>query len=164
MEAITNTNLKMLAERFKIKLIDVVSKDHLPFLKPKNGSYIINLQDSDAGQGSHWVCMFINDKRGVYYDSFGKVPPNDVLTFLKKNGIKNVVYNADRIQDLKSDACGYYCLMVLQFFTMHRKASNYGYALNLINKPFDTLRVEKNEAILKDYFHKSNLDINLETN
>ena len=37
----------------------VYSKDQLPTLQ-RNKFYIINLQDSDAGKGSHWTVFFYN--------------------------------------------------------------------------------------------------------
>ena len=47
------------------------SKDLLP--KLENKAYIINMQDSTAGNGSHWTAVInINPKETVYFDSFGQ--------------------------------------------------------------------------------------------
>ena len=37
----------------------IYSKDQLPTLE-RNKFYIINLQDSDAGNGTHWTVFFYN--------------------------------------------------------------------------------------------------------
>jgi hypothetical protein len=161
LSSITDTDLKTLAKRFKIKLRGIVSKDQLRRIKPESGSYIINLQDSDAGYGTHWVCLFIQGKKSMYYDSFGKVMPNDILAFCIRNHNKNIVYNADQIQDLNSQACGYYCLAVLHYFTTHPKVSDFGYAINIFNKPFDVLHTPENEDILVNYFKKHSLELDV---
>ena len=48
----------------------VYSKNELPILE-RNKFYIINLQDSDAGNGTHWTVFFYNKPlTSIYYDSF----------------------------------------------------------------------------------------------
>ncbi len=158
--AISGGDLRSLAKRMRIKLIDVVSKDTLLTLTPHDGSYIINLQDSDAGNGTHWVCCFIRGKKVMYYDSFGKIMPNDVLTFLKKK-CSHIVYSVDQIQDLFSNACGYYCLAILHFFTKYFKIKDFGYGINKFNQQFNTELTKNNEHILKDYFEKNRINIDL---
>lgn len=158
--AISDGQLKTLAKRMRIKLIDVVSKDTLAKRTPRDGSYIINLQDSDAGNGTHWVCCFIRGKRAMYYDSFGKVMPNDVLTFLKKK-CNHIVYSVDQIQNLRSDACGYYCLAVLHWFTKYSKAKDLGYGINKYNQQYNTEDTADNEQILNEYFVKNKIYIDL---
>lgn len=82
----------------------VFSKDELP--KPiKNGWYIINLQNFNEGDGTHWTC-FKYGKIIEYYDPFGFPPPIEVMR-LAKGDIK---WSPKQIQDIKSTACGWYCI------------------------------------------------------
>jgi hypothetical protein len=82
----------------------VYSKDQLP--KPiKKGWYIINLQNFTDGGGTHWTC-FKYGKSIEYYDAFGFPPPIEVMR-LAKGDIK---WSPKQIQDIKSTACGWYCI------------------------------------------------------
>ena len=47
----------------------VFSRNYLP-LKIKDGTYVINL-DEYAGVGTHWIALFCNRNKNVYFDSFG---------------------------------------------------------------------------------------------
>jgi hypothetical protein len=94
----------------------VYSKDQLPTLE-RNKFYIINLQDSGAGNGSHWT-VFFNKKplTSIYYDSFGFIAPLEV-----QKQIKPYIYNDTEIQNYNSSACGYYCIAFIKF--MHKKTN-----------------------------------------
>ena len=69
------------------------SKDILPKTMKKNEATVVNLQDYFAGDGTHWVCIY-NDKKSdkvEYFDSFGLVPPNEVIKYMKTTN-KNIIY------------------------------------------------------------------------
>ena len=53
----------------------VFSRDNIP---NQNGMYIINL-DSKFGLGTHWVSVIIEPKRILYFDSFGLIPPYELI-------------------------------------------------------------------------------------
>ena len=94
----------------------VYSKDQLPTLE-RNKFYIINLQDSDAGNGTHWTVFFYNKPlTSIYYDSFGFIAPLEVQA-----KIKPYIYNDKEIQNYKSSACGYYCIAFIKF--LHNKTN-----------------------------------------
>ena len=59
----------------------VFSRNNLP-KKIKDGTYVINL-DEYADVGTHWIALFCNKNKIVYFDSFG------VNMFLKK--LKNLL-------------------------------------------------------------------------
>ena len=40
--------------------------------------YIINL-DSKIGPGTHWVSVIIESNRLLYFDSFGLIPPYELI-------------------------------------------------------------------------------------
>ena len=49
-----------------------------------NGAYIINLQNSNDGNGTHWYCLYIENKHAMYFDSYGGPPPKEVVKFFKR--------------------------------------------------------------------------------
>ena len=87
------------------------SKDILPKSMKSNESLIVNLQDYFSGNGTHWVCIYNDSKSDnvEYFDSFGLVPPNEVIRYMKTAN-KNIIYNDTQIQNINSILCGYYCL------------------------------------------------------
>jgi len=74
---------------------------------------IINLQDSEAGGGTHWTAFYLVDaKTVVYFDSYGCYPPEEVVVLRP-----HVIYQTDEIQmvnDAKDKKCGWYCLAFAQ--------------------------------------------------
>lgn len=121
----TNVDLEEKALRLNIPLVGVFSKDMLPPV-PKAGGYIVNLQDSDKGSGTHWTAFYIEDcgKRGgrtgrcpaVYFDSFGVIPPLSVQRFLRRN----YMFSEKHIQNVRSEICGYYVIYFIWFMWNHR--------------------------------------------
>jgi hypothetical protein len=84
-------------------------KDELPS-KLKNGFYIINLQSSNIGSGTHWTAFYYNSKHSYYFDAFGFLAPVEV-----EQKLNEYTYNNKQIQNLKSTACGYYCIAFIIF-------------------------------------------------
>ena len=111
---LTNFDLEDIAEKMNLDLIGVFSKDMLPKERVA-GSYIINLQDHNDGDGSHWVVFKIfNNGKSCFFDPFGMPMPTDVNSFLMK--FKPVAVNNRIIQDIKSDKCGYFCIAFIKYF------------------------------------------------
>jgi hypothetical protein len=82
---LSNFDLEGLSEHYGFPLNSVVMKDELKSLKPpKNGNYIVNLESSTNGNGSHWLALLIRDKKCFYCDSFGVLPPQEIITFCKR--------------------------------------------------------------------------------
>ena len=100
------------------------SKDILSKTMNKNESIIINLQDYFAGNGTHWVCAYNEEKSNnvEYFDSFGLVPPNEVIKYIKTTK-KNIIFNDSQIQHIDSILCGYYCLYYIIERNKGRKAN-----------------------------------------
>ena len=95
-EETSNFDLEVLAKKYDLPLVGIYSKDELPE-RVKIGSYIVNLQDSTDGQGSHWCLIKIFDKKNaLWFDSFGQALPLEVLSFLKH--YKPVPYSNRHIQ------------------------------------------------------------------
>lgn len=142
---LSNIEIQNFCSEYGIPLDFIDSKNRLPKqLKP--GNYIINLQDRHEGNGTHWVALKVLDNdTGLYYDSFGISPPLEVSMRLK-----NVLSNRDTVQDLQSNACGFYCIAFLHFFESHTPRSFY---LNTFNKMFSP-DTSKNAQVLNYYIQK----------
>jgi hypothetical protein len=110
---LSNFDIIKIIENMKLTHVfgGVYSKDQLPTLQ-RNKFYIINLESSDAGRGSHWTVFFYNKPlTSIYYDSFGFIAPLEV-----QEKIMPYIYNENEIQNYKSSACGYYCIAFINFF------------------------------------------------
>ena len=84
MNTLSNYEIIEIIKNYNIPFNGVFSKDELPS-NLLIGFYIINLQDANAGSGTHWTSLYkINDGFSIYYDSFGFVPPLDVENKLYK--------------------------------------------------------------------------------
>ncbi len=93
------------------RYIGTRASDRLPKSIGKR-SIVINF-DKYGNPGTHWVCVYGNNPKWVYYfDSFGMDPPKSIYTFLKSGGRK-VLMNDLQIQHKDSNMCGYYCLDVI---------------------------------------------------
>ena len=89
----------------------IFSKDQLPKELIKDKFYIVNLQDHDEGDGTHWTAFYYNyPSTSIYFDSYGFIAPMDV-----QKRIKPYIYNDKDIQDFNSSACGFYCIAFIKF-------------------------------------------------
>jgi hypothetical protein len=111
---LSNFEIEDTAEKNNWDLIGVFSKNLLPKERVM-GSYIVNLQDYEDGDGTHWVVFKIfDDKKCCYFDPFGFPMPSDINSFLMK--FKPVASNNRQIQDIKSFKCGYFCMAFIKYF------------------------------------------------
>ena len=150
-ELLSNLDLDYYCKLFKINIIQVLSKDLFKNYKAKAGCYIVNLGDSNTG-GTHWTSFIINDKIATYFDSFGLIPPQSIVKFIKRyNKHLRIIYSIDQIQDYNSVLCGWFCVYYLYFFNvLHKKnTSNISYLLNNHNQKYDLDNTSKNDGILQ---------------
>lgn len=119
---ITNFDIEELSNRLDLPLIGIVNKDRLNTLPKTMGSYYINLQDFDAGDGTHWVYarLYCDDDRDsdneeeyrvvkcLYFDPFGLDMPKDVSEYFQE--FKPIPFNNKQIQNIRSTQCGWYCV------------------------------------------------------
>ena len=152
---LTNDDLEKIAKNYDVKLKGIFMKDKLTNLPIEDGNYIINM-DNSTGIGTHWTALFVSENKAIYFDSFGCVPPQNVIDFVKQRNIK-LGYNNFIMQDLESEKCGFYCIAFLLFLNRSKNKDIYK-ATNDFIKMFhnDTL---ENDEILKTYLVR-----NLNTN
>jgi hypothetical protein len=121
------------------------SKDLLPKKIKGNSFYIVNMQDSDEGGGTHWVSVInLDPKEIIYFDSFG-VPsaPKEIEKFIKTTN-KKVVRNLFQLQHIKTSSCGPWSIYFIDGMLTKRKFKD---VLNDF-----TMNPVINEHILLKYF------------
>lgn len=136
MNSLSNKELFEISKKMNIPLKNIFTKDMIP--KDLNhGYYIINLQSSNEGNGTHWTCFLKDIDDMIYYmDAFGFPAPNELP--------QPYIYENKQIQNINTSSCGYYCLGFIKYTNQFKdKLKGYKSFSNLFNK--DTT---KNEQIL----------------
>ena len=127
-----------------IKINGVFMKDELP-KKLTKGFYIVNLQSSTEGNGTHWIALYYSPVCSYYFDAFGFIAPLEI-----QNKIIPYAYNDKQIQNLKSSACGFYCIAFIMFLYGKKDIENlYRIFINLFSN--DTKR---NDEVLERVLYK----------
>lgn len=97
-------------------------KDQLINKKPRGKFYVINLQDSDEGNGTHWV--LVSDIRPLpptYIDPYGVSPPPEITAFLQRSeSSKRPIYSKLQYQDLNSQRCGQFVIAFMDRLLLYR--------------------------------------------
>jgi len=151
-ELLSNVDLEFFCHKLKIPIKAVTFKDLYKYIKPEDGAYIINLDDSTTKKyGTHWSCLILANKYGLYWDSFGLPIPTSIKIFLNKNKCKKIYYSIDQIQTLSSNACGYYCIYFLYFITvLHKRCNQYKNLINRHNSIYSQDNRYLNDRILQN--------------
>ncbi len=160
---LSNIDIINIAKQIGLKpLVYVGYKDLLNEVAPKdrlNKFYIINLQSSTQGDGSHWCCFSTYPKHCVYFDSYAVVPPTNVINFIENLGIKRIAYWDKQIQSIRQTYCGWICLMFLHFLyqgILHKKSLStiMTHFQNDFPWNFDVQEGPNNYNIILKYFNK----------
>ena len=117
MNELSNFDIMNLIKDYKLDYCfgGIYSKDLLPRPLRRTKFYIVNMQDHDEGNGTHWVVFYYNNPlTSIYFDSFGFVAPLQV-----ENRITPYIFNDADVQDYNSSACGYFCIAFIKF--LHSK-------------------------------------------
>jgi hypothetical protein len=119
---LTNYDIEDICKSLQLPLVGVFSKDELP-KRHYIGSYYINMENSDEGNGTHWIfCKINDDGKALYFDSFGIYPPENIDTFLTM--FKPFMRSNRQIQDIRSESCGKFCLMCDNYINDELKLGN----------------------------------------
>ena len=98
----------------------VFSRNNLP-QKIKDGTCIINF-DEYADVGTHWIALFCNRNKVVYFNSFGvEHIPEEIQEFIRN---KNTKGNIFRVQANDSVMCGYICIVFIDFMLAGKKLTD----------------------------------------
>ena len=106
----------------------------------KKGAYVINLDEYEDA-GTHWIALYVKNKKVVYFDSFGvEHVPKEIIKFIKNKGI---IANIFRLQAYYSLMCGYFCIKFIYYRFDDKTLIDY---TNL----FSPQDLKKNDKIIKD--------------
>lgn len=151
-ELLSNIDLEYYCKELNIPLNDVLSKDLFNTITPKQGCYIINMESSFVGNGTHWTALILRGRNAIYFDSFGLSMPNDILNFIHRYDKRTrIFYSLDQIQHLDSIFCGWFCLYFLWFFSIlyKNKLDYYGYLINKHNEIYSKTNKYLNDRIIQ---------------
>ena len=153
---LSNHDIVQICTKLNIKLNAILSKDEYEDINPEIGCYIINLQDSEIGNGTHWTALVITKRWGIYYDPFGIAIPRPIKHFLSRNKTNiPVYYSPDQIQPLQSVFCGYYCIYFMFFASvLNGKHWNGHYILDKHNSIYSLENRHLNDRILQNLIKK----------
>ena len=149
---LTNFELDDISENYGFSLNSVVMKDELRTISPKNGNYIINLESSTQGDGTHWLALVLRGKHCYYQDPFGILPPTEIIDFCRRIKGSHLAYSTLEIQNINADTCGWFGCGLLIY--LHNNPSKDLYlAASEYTSQFshDTTQ---NNTILKAYFRR----------
>ena len=97
----------------------VKMRDELP-VKPHSIECGILNFNTHLQLGSHWTCWYKNGTTCYYFDSFGQIPPTELITYLTSPIHRSAVI----VQHDQSEECGALCLYVLKMLTVGEKFSD----------------------------------------
>ena len=149
---LSNFDIEKICKFYKLPLIAITMKDELPRIV-KNGCYVINMQSSTQGNGTHWVALFIYKTNAFYFDSFGGLPPTEIMKFVKKRKECHLYYNNWIIQNLKSSHCGWYSISFLKYMYQNILQDLKTAYNDFVNNFEDD--TTKNDDILRSFFASS---------
>ena len=145
----SNFDIEEIATHYNINVI-IVMKDELKYMKPINKNYIINLESSKDGNGTHWMALKIENKDCVYFDSYGMLPPEEIITFCKRIPKSHLAYNTKEIQDFKAKTCGFFSIGFIIF--LHINSSDNLYEKSSSFSDLFSLDTKLNNKKLKKFF------------
>jgi hypothetical protein len=147
---LSNINIIAYCKLFKINLHHCMSKDLYDDIIPKVGCYVINLEDSDAGNGTHWTCLIITKRHAIYFDSFGLPIPESIKNFIHRFSDIPIIYSTDQIQHMDSLFCGWFVIYFMWYITVKNKYSVNSYRnLNKHNVLYNLLDRKSNDKIIQ---------------
>ena len=146
---LSNFDIEEIANFYNINLI-IVMKDELKNMKPINTNYIVNLESSKDGNGTHWMALKIENKDCVYLDSYGMLPPEEIISFCKRIPKSHLSYNTKEIQDFKAKTCGFFAIAFIIF--LHINSSDNLYKKSSSFSDLFSLDTKLNNKKLKKFF------------
>ena len=141
---LSNIDIEEILKSQGIKIKGIFMKDELPS-KLKTGFYVINLaSEKSHNGGTHWTALYYDSKHSYYFDPFGFLAPTEV-----EQKLNRYTFNNKQIQNLKSTACGYYCVAFIIFMS-ERKNKKIGFKIFV--DEFST-NTKKNDKLLYNYLY-----------
>jgi hypothetical protein len=146
----------ILHSRIPNKFQGVFPSDKLPSkITVFPACFVINT-DPSGKPGSHWVAIYIDtNKRGEYFDSYGRPPEIlALIRFLNANS-KCWEHNEKRVQGVFSSVCGHYSI----YFILQRSS---GTPMHSILDKFSSEDFEENDELVTEWLNE-NFELDTET-
>ena len=147
---LSNFDLEDIAENYGFTLNSISMKNELKTISPKNGNYIVNLESSTQGDGTHWLSLVIRGKQCFYFDPFGILQPTEIIDFCRRIPKSHLAYSEFEIQNIKADTCGFFASGLLIYLHDNPNKDIY-LAAGEYMKQYSYGTTENN-ATLKAYF------------
>lgn len=142
----TSTQIAQMCATLHVQLNGIHFKDELP-AKIQPGCYVVNMQSEMPG--THWVAIIACPMHCAYVDSYGQPPPIEVQTFIQSR-YKTWYCNVRQIQAVESDACGYYCVAAMGYYSNYCKGcSDFFKCIDTFLHLFGNDDQSKNDTMLK---------------
>ena len=94
--------------------------------------------------GTHWIALFVQDNKVIYFDSFGvEYISKEIKRFIGNKGMKTNIF---RIQAYDSIMCGYFSILFTDFMLKCK-------TLNDFTNLFSPDNFFKNGKIVLKYFN-----------
>ena len=96
------------------------------------------------------MALKIENKECIYFDSYGMLPPEEIITFCKRVPKSHLAYNTKEIQDFKAKTCGYFAIAFIIF--LHINSSNNLYKKSSSFSNLFSLDTKLNNKKLQKFF------------
>jgi hypothetical protein len=149
MGSLSNFEIEDVAKHYNLPLIDCCMKDELN--KLQNGFYIINLESSNQGDGTHWTTLIVQPDLAIFCDSFGAPPSTEIINFVKQRKGMHLAFSNEIIQDMQSSDCGYFCLYLCYYIKKHHREKGLAQLVESFTKLFKD-NTKYNDGILRQLF------------
>ena len=130
LESLTDVQIKEIAAKNGMD-IEIHCRDQIPRTKSEKWN-LLNL-DKHTGEGTHWTA-YKNGTNQIYFDSFGIIPPEELAEMFEDE----YIFNTKQIQDINSNACGWYCLAFIRYMTqpipLKEEEAQYKRFVSMFNK------------------------------
>ena len=77
---------------------------------PDNPHLLVFNTDNSRSAGRHWVCIYVEDGRGEFFDSFGRRPNEAFERYMNRHCSSSWLFNDRQLQSVVSNFCGHYCI------------------------------------------------------
>lgn len=127
------------------KTIEIESIDKLPKKIQKKPLFLIANESPSCCPVSHWVSLYYDGDKAIYFDSFGRKPCEELKSFFKKHNIRILEINHNQYQKLSSEKCGMFCCIFLVLCSR-------GLNLQQIQSKFSIYNHELNDYIVANMY------------
>lgn len=145
---LSSTQLRKFLESHGSHFLGVYAIDQLPKLKTNGACCFIINTDPSYLPGKHWLAVFVKNREGECFDSYGRLPPRPLQFWLNKN-CNRWCYNKRWLQGPLSTLCGAYCI----FYLAKRCLSNKTMSA-ILSEDFSESFV-RNDALMRKFMYSA---------